>query len=131
MLHSYRKLMKKAVKINFFQKSLDTKFRNFLFSYNQGDYMKYLKNRLQWYLYPNIKKVSPFPLHLDVEITSKCNLKCPMCASRHISSEKYNRYGDMDFSLFKKISDEAAENKIFSVRLSWRGEVFSNPDFLE
>jgi len=123
--------MFKIVKINFFQKKFDTRYRNFLFSYNQGDYLKYIKNRIQWYLYPNLKKVSNFPLHLDIETTAMCNLKCPMCANRHVNEKKLKKYSHMDIHLYKRIIDECAKNKIFSVRLSWRGEVFTNPNFLE
>lgn len=123
--------MNKMVKVNFFQKSFDTRYRDFLFSYHQGNYFKYLKNRIQWYLYPNIKKVSTFPLHLDIETTALCNLRCPMCANRYVTDEKFRKYGNMDFDLFKKIIDECAENHIFSIRLSWRGEVFTNKRFIE
>ncbi|MGE5340717.1 MAG: radical SAM/SPASM domain-containing protein [Candidatus Omnitrophota bacterium] len=117
-------------KVNFFQKSLDTRIRNFKFSFNQGNYFQYLMNRFQWYVYPNFNNVSPFPLHVDIETSARCDLRCPMCASRHIDDEKYNRYGHMDFDLYKDIVDECATHQVFSVRLSWRGEVFTNPDFL-
>jgi radical SAM protein with 4Fe4S-binding SPASM domain len=123
--------MFKPVKINFFQKSFDTKRRKFLFSWRQGNYLKYLRNRFQWYMFPNVKKVSPFPLHLDIEVAATCNMRCPMCASRFLSDEKYKQYGRMDVELFKRIVDEAADNHIFSIRLSWRGEVFTHPRFLE
>ena len=123
--------MLKYVKVNFFQKRFDSLWRNFLFDWHQGDYLKYIRNRMQWYLYPSMQRVSSFPLHLDIETAATCNLRCPMCASRHISDEKYKDFGRMDGELFKRIIDEAAEHNLFSVRLSWRGEVFTHPELLE
>ena len=123
--------MFKLVKVNFFQKSFEPWHRNFFFAWHQGNYLRYLKNRIQWYLYPNLKRVSEFPLHLDIETAATCNMRCPMCANRHISKEKFRNYGRMDVALLKKIVDEAAANHCFSVRLSWRGEVFTHPDFLQ
>jgi radical SAM protein with 4Fe4S-binding SPASM domain len=119
--------MIKLVKVNTFQKGYDTLYRNFKFSWNQGHYLKYLRNRVQWYLYPNLKKVAKFPLHLDIETTAKCNLRCQMCPRRYLSNERYNAYNHMDMVLYKKLVDECAENKLFSIRLSWRGEVLVNP----
>lgn len=119
------------VKVNFFQKSFDSWKRNFMFAWHQGNYLKYLKNRVQWYLHPNMRKVSKFPLHLDIETTAACNLSCPMCANRHVTNAKFKNYGHMEFDLFKKIIDECAENNIFSIRLSWRGEVLVNSRFLD
>lgn len=123
--------MFKPVKVNFFQKSFDKKWRKFLFSWHQGNYLKYVRNRVQWYIYPNMKKVSPFPLHLDIEVAATCNMRCPMCANRFVGEEKFKQYGRMDVELFTRIVDEAADNNIFSLRLSWRGEVFTHPRFLE
>jgi len=119
------------VRVNFFQKSFEPWQRRFLFSWRQGHYLRYLRNRIQWYLYPNLKRVSSFPLHLDIETAATCNMRCPMCANRHIPSEKFRGYGQMDFDLFRRIVDEAAANHCFSIRLSWRGEVFTHPDFLQ
>lgn len=123
--------MFKVVRVNTFQKRFDSRYRDFLFSWNQGSYLKYLKNRVQWYLYPNIKRVSRFPIHLDIETTARCNLHCPMCPRRHLSKERYNAYDHMDGDLYRKLVDECAESRIYSIRLSWRGEVLVNPDLAE
>jgi len=123
--------MLRNVQVNTFQKNFDNKWRNFAFTWNQGNYFKYLINRFQWHFYPKMEKISPFPLHVDIETTAKCNLRCPMCPSRHLSKEEYSRYGHMDFDLYKKLIDECAANNIFSVRLSWRGEVLVTPNFAE
>jgi len=121
--------MLNKIEVNTFQKNLDNKRRNFAFIRNQGNILKYLWNRFQWHYYPKIGKVPDFPLHVDIETTAKCNLRCPMCPSRHLTKEEYRKYGHMDFELYKKLVDECADNSIFSIRLSWRGEVLVTPDF--
>jgi len=40
-------------------------------------------------------------------------------------------HGIMDFSLFKRILDECAVHKVFSVKLSWRGEPTLNPRLID
>lgn len=119
------------VRVNAFQKRLDSSYRDFLFAWNQGNYLKYMKNRVQWYLYPNIRRVSRFPLHLDIETTARCNLRCPMCPRHHLSEERYRAYDHMEMGLYCRLIDECAENGIYSVRLSWRGEVLVNPNLAE
>lgn len=117
------------VEINTFQKSFDNKLRNLSFIWHQGNILKYLLNRFRWYFYPKMGKISSFPLHVDIETTAKCNLRCPMCPSRHLSEEEYGKYDHMDFDLYKKLVDECADNGVFSIRLSWRGEVLVTPEF--
>lgn len=121
--------MFKKVEVNTFQKSFDSKLRGLAFIWHQGNTLKYLLNRYRWHFYPKMGKVYPFPLHVDIETTAKCNLRCPMCPSRHLSNEDYGKYGHMDFELYKKLVDECAENGVFSIRLSWRGEVLVTPEF--
>ena len=86
--------------------------------------LQYFKNRFQWYNYPQWKYVAPFPLHVDFEASSRCNLSCPMCFRRHFEND--HEFVDMDFGLFKKGIDECAENDLYSIRLSWRGECTLN-----
>lgn len=121
--------MLKRVEVNTFQKSHDSRLRDLAYVWNQGSLIKFLINRYRWYLYPKMNKVAPFPLHVDIETTAKCNLQCPMCPSRHLPDDEYGVYDHMDFELFKRIVDECAGKGIFSVRLSWRGEPLVNPKF--
>ena len=123
--------MLKKVRVNTFQKSFDNKIRNFAFIWNQGNLIKFMINRYQWYMYPKMNRVAHFPLHVDIETSAKCNLRCPMCPSRHVPKQEYSKYGYMDMALFKKIVDECAENNVFSIRLSWRGEPLVNPRLSE
>lgn len=89
----------------------------------------YFENRFQWFNYPRWHYVAPFPLHVDFEVSSRCNLSCPMCFRRHFNNSQ--EFVDMDFQLFAKGVDECASNNLYSIRLSWRGESTSHPQLLE
>ena len=82
-------------------------------------------NRLQWSWYPRLFLERHYPIHVDIELSSRCNLKCPMCFREHreIPIQK-----NMDFELFKKIIDEI-EGKVFSVKFTGRGEPQMNKHF--
>lgn len=88
----------------------------------------FLLNRIQWYLYPHFKHVPDFPIHVDFEVSSICNLKCPMCYRPHRSDKND---GLMDFDFFKKAVDECARHGLYSIRLSWRGEPTLHPSLAD
>ena len=50
-----------------------------------------------------------FPLHLDIEVTSYCNLACPMCPRTHRVELGKWQNKMMKFDTFKKIIDEGAK----------------------
>ncbi len=115
-----------GLKVNFHQRSFDTNERYWNFVFNQGNFIDYFINRLKWYLCPKYTIVAPFPLHVDLESASTCNMNCPMCY-RDLLKE----VGQMDMDLFKKAIDECAVNNVFSIRLSWRGETLTHPKIKE
>jgi len=67
------------------------------------------------------------PIRLWIEPTSVCNLRCVMCPNKDLAK---TQKGFMDFSLFKKIIDEAARFA-FDVNLHHRGESLLHPDFFK
>lgn len=71
------------------------------------------------------------PDHVDLELSSACNMRCPMCYT--ITEEFKDKVGlsMMDSALFKELIDQCAEHRVYSVRLSLRGEPTIHPDFLE
>ncbi len=117
------------MKINKGQFRLTPCYKNLRFDWNRGKghMFSYIKNRLSWHLSPRLHYVTKFPSHVDIEISSTCDLNCPMC---YTTTEEYktkvNR-GIMDFELFKKIIDECAKYNLYSIRLSLRGEPFVHP----
>ncbi len=61
------------------------------------------------------------PLHLDIEATSYCNLRCTFC-DRQILVDK-GMLGKMDMELFRHILDQFDENnRLWGVKFSYRGE---------
>ena len=91
---------------------------------------EYKKYRDNWVLYAKEKIVSEYPLLVDIELSSLCNLHCPMCYT--ITEEFKNRVKTqlMDYSLFKKMIDEIG-GKVPAIRLSLRGEATLHPKFID
>lgn len=89
------------------------------------DYFEY---RRKWNEYPKSGKVAEFPLHLDIESTSACNLRCVMCARNFMHEELENKIGYMKWELFKKVIDEASRHGLPSIKLNYRGEPLLHPD---
>jgi len=94
---------------------------------NRGEHIKYLLYRYCWHNMPHSFIIRKFPVHLAIESTSVCNLKCPMCfqTDPEFFAKKEN-LGNMSMDLFKKIIDEGVEKGLFSVKLSIRGEPMIN-----
>jgi len=112
--------------------SFETKSREKLFDYNKAeDWEKeYTDYRNNWTKFPKEQIVNDYPLLVDVELASVCNLKCPMC---YTITDKFKEKVNaklMNFELFKKIIDEIA-GKVPALRLSLRGESTLHPKFIE
>jgi len=114
---------KEGLEVNFHQNPFDTPERYWNFILSQGHFISYFCNRINWFLGPKNEYVTPFPLHVDLESASTCNMNCPMCYR-----DELKHTGHMDVDLFKKTIDECADNNLFSVRLSWRGETLTHPE---
>jgi len=94
--------------------------------YRDKNYFEYRK---AWEELPAKRVVSDFPLHLDIETTDLCNLKCPMCSrtimdkdnnikkSRFIKKEEYI-----------KIIDEGVKHGLKSIKLQYLGEPLTDPN---
>jgi len=84
---------------------------------------EYWEYRKKWNEYPKKMHVSDFPLHLDIETTNICNLKCSMC-SRTIQIEDgtYVDIGTMPMDMYKKIIDEGSKNNLCAIKLNYLGE---------
>lgn len=91
---------------------------------------EFLEYRRRWYEFPTNFIVGGFPIHLDIETTNVCNLRCPFCATTFKNWGPYKR-GFLDLSLFERIIDEGADNGLCSVKLSLRGEPLLHPDIAE
>ena len=74
---------------------------------------KYETYRRLWKECPENFMVPFFPLFLDLEATSMCNLKCPYCVQT--IDPNFVR-GFMEWDLYARIIDEAADHGCFGVK---------------
>ena len=93
----------------------------------EGEYKDY---RRKWSELPAGQLVQDYPLLVDLELASVCNLRCPMCytISPHFKQNVNARV--MDFALFTRVIDEIG-GKVPALRLSLRGEATVHPKFVE
>jgi len=121
------------MRINKGQFRLTSRKKNIKFDLNRskGHLIAFLSNRIKWHYYPRLNHVNKFPLHIDLELSSACDLHCPMCyTTTDEFKSKVNRKF-MSFDLFKKVIDESIQYDLYSIRISLRGEAFLNPHIFE
>ncbi len=68
-------------------------------------------------------QVAAPPLRLWVEISSRCNLRCPVCPNHDLAADQK---GDMEWGLFKKVVDQGRDFA-FEINLHHRGESLLHP----
>lgn len=81
--------------------------------------------RRQWQDRPANFNPGDFPLHLDIEASCSCNLRCSFCATQY---EPVKGQGFMSFDTFKKIIDEGSEYGLCALKMNSgnRGEPLLN-----
>jgi MoaA/NifB/PqqE/SkfB family radical SAM enzyme len=87
---------------------------------------EYGEYRNLWKELPAMRKIREYPLLVDLELSSICNLNCPMCPTASKDYQSKVTKGLMDYELATKVIDEVA-GKVFSLRLSLVGEPTLNP----
>ena len=86
--------------------------------------VRYREYRRRWAEQPLNFEAGDFPLHLDIEPSNICNLRCTFCATTY---NNYNK-GFMKEEIWKKILDEAGENGLCSLKFTYRGEPLLHKD---
>ena len=95
-------------------------------SQNQKRWSNYRRN---WYEVPKNGIVTDFPMHLDLEVTNVCDLRCPMCPRTQMLQQgttlepKY-----MKFETFRKTIDLAKGKALYAINLNASGEPLFNND---
>jgi radical SAM protein with 4Fe4S-binding SPASM domain len=69
-------------------------------------------------------KAWAYPTHLQIEPTTKCNLKCPLC---NVVTDRNRPQGELSLDRFKRIMDEIGDYLILIQLWGW-GEPFMNRD---
>lgn len=108
----------------------DERERQFEKFRGEGWEEEYKAYRAAWVKNAKEQIVSEWPLLVDIEIASICNLKCPMC---YTITEEFKRKVHaklMEDNLFYKIIDEIG-GKVPAIRLSLRGEPTLHPHLIE
>ena len=85
----------------------------------RGCDLSYFLYRFKWNLVAKRDVVLKFPLHVDIELTEACNLKCVMCVH---GTTGVPVTGRMDMDMARRMVDEAVEGGANSVKFNWRGE---------
>src|SRR6056300_1498867 len=76
-------------------------------------------------------KILSFPIQIDFELNSSCNLKCPMCP---ISAESPTGKGKstwFDFELYKKIIDYSYKEGTRAIKLNYVNEPLIRKDIIK
>ncbi|MBN2459960.1 radical SAM protein [Candidatus Woesearchaeota archaeon] len=92
----------------------------------------YSEYRKRWVEYPKELKIPGFPMHMDLEASSFCNLSCPFCARTiRVKKGTWRENKHFDLGLFKKIIDEGAREGLCAINLNNYGEPLLNPHIVE
>lgn len=120
------------VPINKGNYSMDTPEREERFEEYRGEgwAAEYAEYRRNWSEYPRTQHVSEYPLLVDIELSSVCNLTCPMCYTITDEFKKHVNVTRMDWELCKRILDEIG-GKVPAIRLSLRGEATLHTKFVD
>ena len=102
---------------------------------DESDYLRYLRYRYRYDIYPKLHKTEKYPPLVQIEPTSICNYRCVFCyqTDKRLTDKKNGHMGVMGLDLFKKIIDQL-EGNIEGVTLASRGEPTVNkklPEFLQ
>lgn len=121
----------KNIPINKGNYTMETQEREQLFEQYRGEGWEeeYKKYRSDWVKNAKEQIVSEWPLLVDIETSSVCNLRCPMCYTLTEEFKKKVNAKLMDKELFYKIIDEIGGH-VPAIRLSLRGEPTLHPEFI-
>jgi len=85
--------------------------------------MNYKEYRTKWDSFPKYDLIGDFPIHLDIETQTSCNLRCVMC----YQSFDPVKPAMMDTKTYLKIMKEGMEENLCSVKLQLRNEPLMDP----
>ncbi len=89
----------------------------------------YRDYRAKWVEYPKKQFLSEFPLHVDIETTNVCNLKCPMCPRTILlEKEQFSELGYMSREQYQHIIDQSVKYGAKSIKLNYLGEPLIHKD---
>lgn len=125
-------MSERYVPINKGNYSMDTAEREAQFEAYRGEGWEeeYADYRRKWSDLAQHQAVSDYPLLVDIELSSLCNLHCPMCYTITDQFKKHVNTTRMDWELYRRIIDEIG-GKVPAIRLSLRGEALLHKKFVD
>lgn len=125
-------MTERYVPINKGNYSMDTAEREASFEVCRGAgwEAEYAEYRSNWAKFATEQIVSDYPLLVDIELSSVCNLHCPMCYTITDEFKRQVNATRMDWDLYTRIIDEIG-GKVPAIRLSLRGEATLHKKFVE
>lgn len=90
---------------------------------------EYLVYRYKMRLWPQRRILGQLPIHLLVEPSSICNLRCVMCYQSDPTFTAKENMGLMDMGLFREIIDQAAAGGVKALTMAPRGEPLLHKEF--
>lgn len=78
-------------------------------------------------VYRTFPFLAPYPKELELEITTRCHLRCIICENRYWEDKSYKR--DLTFKEFKYICDQFPDLRFINV--TGEGTCFLNKDFFK
>ena len=94
---------------------------------SKGKLLTYICNRIQWKYYPR-RRVPKFPLNVDIEVSSKCQINCDHCFRQYMD---IGEDAFMPLEMYKTIVSECGREGLFTLKFSMRGEPLMHPDIVE
>ena len=94
---------------------------------------EYFEYRKSWDKIPREKTETKFPIHLDIETTTNCNLKCPMCP-RTVMIENGTFGNDSGYIIqedYMNIVDQGVQHGVKSIKLNYLGEPLLHKDIID
>ena len=76
-------------------------------------------------------KILSFPIQIDFELNSSCNLKCPMCPISAESPKGKGKSTWFDFELYKKIIDYSYKQGTRAIKLNYVNEPLIRSDIIK
>lgn len=68
---------------------------------------------------------------LDIELTTRCNLRCEYCGRRSSQEKGWRSLGDIDIKLLEKALDKLSTYRVANIALTGMGEPLLYPDLGE
>ena len=82
------------------------------------DLIRWKDFRAEYHQAQKLESDAPFPLQIDFELTSQCNMRCSFCVHGHERVPKKR----LPFEVFKRVIDEGSRYGLTSIKMNYINE---------